>query len=324
MINGTDTLESPWVGGFNNPQFSDADLNNDGVMDLVVFDRSGGNFSTYLNGGTANTVDYTYAPEYEPQFPPDLANWVLIEDFNCDGVADLFNGIPGKVNLYMGFYNANNQLEFQFKQFLPFVGFSGLLNIFVPASDIPAIADVNGDGDLDVLTFDYITGIKIDYYENLSQELTGTCGDTVVFLHASDCWGKIVEFGFSRKDIDSNCGTLLTGNIGTARTVHSGTTLTLFDEDQDGDQDLIMGNVLFPSLNRLLNGGDTSFAYMVQQDTLFPSNDVSVEVPLFASCFMFDVNNDGFEDMIASTNGPLYSENYTCSWHYRNICDWKR
>lgn len=320
VINGTDTLASAWAGGFNNPQFSDADLNNDGLMDLVVFDRSGGKFTTFLNGGASNTVDYTYASEYEAQFPPDLSFWVLLEDFNCDGIDDLFNGRPGKVDLYMGFYNSQNQLSFQFNQFLVFTGFSGLLNIFVSAGDIPAIDDVNGDGDLDVMTFDYVTGIKIDYYENLSMEMTGTCGDTVLFEHASDCWGKIVEYGFTREvDVDSNCGTLLTGPIGSARTAHAGTTLTLFDEDKDGDQDLIMGNILFPSLNRLINGGDSSFAYITDQDTMFPSHDLSVEIPFFASSFMLDVNNDGFEDMIASTNGPLYSENHTCAWYYRNL-----
>ena len=34
-------LINPWAGGFNSPQFSEADLNGDGFMDLFSFDRDG-------------------------------------------------------------------------------------------------------------------------------------------------------------------------------------------------------------------------------------------------------------------------------------------
>ncbi len=320
IIESGDTLLSPWVGGFNNPQFSAADLNNDGIDDLVIFDRSGGKIMTYLNGGTPNMVDYHYSPQFEDYFPADIEHWTLLRDYNCDGVPDLLNGFPGKVNLYLGYYNSDDILEFEFQEFLKYIGFSGTPNIFVSASDIPAIDDVNGDGDLDILTFDFVTGVKIDYYENMSMEYTGTCGDTLIFMHAYDCWGKIVEFGLSREvSIDSNCGTLLTGGGGNHRSAHAGSTLSLFDEDDDGDKELVMGNILFSSLNRLLNGGDTSSAYITHQDTFFPSYDVSVDIPLFASSFFVDINNDNHNDFIASTNAPLISENHTNAWYYRNL-----
>ncbi|HEU4718343.1 MAG TPA: VCBS repeat-containing protein, partial [Bacteroidia bacterium] len=55
-----------WAGGVNFAQFSEIDLNQDGVMDLFVFDRTGNKISTYINNGTAGQVDYHYAPEYIP------------------------------------------------------------------------------------------------------------------------------------------------------------------------------------------------------------------------------------------------------------------
>lgn len=64
-----DTMKLAWCGGLNNPQFSNIDLNNDGIKDLFIFDRTGNRVLTFLGHGTANTVDFTYAPQYESGFP---------------------------------------------------------------------------------------------------------------------------------------------------------------------------------------------------------------------------------------------------------------
>ena len=44
-------LSNPWAGGINQPQISSFDLNNDGFEDLVIFDKSGGVYLTFLNEG---------------------------------------------------------------------------------------------------------------------------------------------------------------------------------------------------------------------------------------------------------------------------------
>ena len=43
-----DTLKNPWAGGFNSVQFSEIDLNLDGIKDLFVFDRTGNRISTFI------------------------------------------------------------------------------------------------------------------------------------------------------------------------------------------------------------------------------------------------------------------------------------
>jgi len=50
---GATTLRYPWAGGLNNPQFSNADLDHDGLQDLVVFDRTGNKLLTFRNNGGA-------------------------------------------------------------------------------------------------------------------------------------------------------------------------------------------------------------------------------------------------------------------------------
>ncbi len=314
----------PWLGGLNNPQFAAADLNNDGIQDLVVFNRAnvlnGDRLFTFINNGTPNQIDYLYAPEYEANFPvfetdsPRVEYWMLMEDFNCDGIADLFACTPGYIQLYLGKYDNDNKIAFEYKSFIQFKGFNGPLNVFVSSVDIPAIVDVNGDGDLDILTF-ALFGFTLEYYENLSQELTGTCGDTILFELREDCWGKFYESGLSKSvTFLDTCGTF--GPKNGPR--HAGSTVFGFDPDKDGDIDLLLGDIAFNNMNFLLNGGNADSAKIVWQDTIFPWYDVEVNVPTFPAAFYLDVNNDGRKDLIIAPNAPKRSLNYNCAWYYEN------
>ena len=81
-------LSHAWAGGLNSPQFCEVDLNSDGIKDLFVFDREGDRVLTFVNNGTPNTVDYSYAPEYESAFP-NMRYWVRMVDYNNDGKNDI-------------------------------------------------------------------------------------------------------------------------------------------------------------------------------------------------------------------------------------------
>src|ERR1051325_10004766 len=82
-------LKMPWAGGHNFCQFSDIDMDFDGKKDLFVFDRTGNKITTYLNNGTANTVDYSFTRNFDNKFPT-LQSWALLHDYNCDGKEDIF------------------------------------------------------------------------------------------------------------------------------------------------------------------------------------------------------------------------------------------
>jgi len=95
MVSGK-WIDNPWVGGLKACQFSELDLNLDGTRDLFIFDRLGNRIVTFINDGTVGTVDYRHAPQYQSKFP-DIQNWALTADYNCDGKMDLFimgNVIP--------------------------------------------------------------------------------------------------------------------------------------------------------------------------------------------------------------------------------------
>ena len=55
--NGSD-LPAPFAGGLNTAQYHHLDINNDGIQDLVLFDRSARRLLTYF----ATAYQYIYHP----------------------------------------------------------------------------------------------------------------------------------------------------------------------------------------------------------------------------------------------------------------------
>ena len=76
----------------------------------------------------------------------------------------------------------------------------------------------------------------------------------------------------------------------------------LFDEEGDGDWDLVLGDLSFQKLNKLVNGGTPDDALMISQDVNFPSYDVSFEQNSYPAPFSIDVDMDGQRDMLVSPN----------------------
>ena len=303
----------PFTGGINNAQLLAVDINNDGILDLFIFDRTGNRVLTFLNGGTPNQVDYTYHPEYEADFPADLHDWALLRDYNCDGVSDLFTSTPQGIRVFKGSHTANNHLQFQLvAPVLDFLKLTGLTNIFVSPVDIPAIDDINGDGDLDILAFD-VNGGYVNYYESQQQELYNGCNDSLKYIMADFCWGDFFEGLYRSVLLNQPCPQIH------PVVKHSGNTLATFDLDNDGDKEGFIGNISFDRLNMVTNGGTPANALGVAQDTIFPNYDVPFLGKSFPSAFFLDVNNDGLKDMIGAVNQQSGSANYHCISYYKNI-----
>ena len=60
------------LAGGNSGQFSEIDLNLDGLKDLVIFDKSGDRINPFLN----INGEYVYAPKYGLNFPK-VKDWML-------------------------------------------------------------------------------------------------------------------------------------------------------------------------------------------------------------------------------------------------------
>lgn len=340
--NGSQVLSNPFAGGLNTPQLSPVDLNNDGIKDLFIFDRSGNVVLTYLNTGVAGQTSYVYAPEYIDNFPV-MQDYAMMRDFNKDGAADIFTASTAfgtqEIQVYEGYYD-NNRLKFKPFRFHyptcptcnPFYiyypdenpGFWNTLTV-VP-TDFPSIDDVDGDGDLDIVSFEPAAGGNVYWWENTSVE-QGFGVDSLHFVLKDRCWGKFYESGMDmcRNSLSPSpdiCMHMLTGGGGVDdrdELLHPGSTLAVYDQDGDGDMELITGDISFDCFNMMTNGGTPEAAWMVAQDTAFPSYDTPVDLPSFPAPFYFDINNDGKRDLLASANNKSINEDQRALWWYENV-----
>ena len=183
-------------------------------------------------------------------------------------------------------------------------------HIYVPIADIPAIVDVDQDGDLDLLSFDP-GGAHVRWYENTSQS---GC-DSMHFVLSDDCWGGFMEAGLTN-DIFLNVACKREAD--TEHPAHAGSTLSTLDLDGDGDQELFLGDLNNSNLVSLRNDGTPVIADMGMVEMHFPPNSTPVDIRQFPASFFVDVSGDGLQDLLVSPNIPGISLNVQNVWYYLN------
>jgi len=319
----------PWVGGMNSCQFSEIDLNLDGIQDLFVFDRHGDRILTFLNGGAPGEVDYNFAPEYIEKFP-GLFDWAILVDYNMDEKEDIFTyskDFPGII-VYKNISNTELEFELEVYPFITTYQGGGYVNLLVTDVDYPAISDIDNDGDIDILTFSAL-GAFVDYHQNQSIEKWGI-PDSLDFVRISSCWGYFAENDESNIVYLDTCVGGINCKINKYENNpvipekddyrHTGSTFLMIDLDGDADKDLLLGDVDYPILIELINGGTPDSAYIISQDILFPSDDIPVDLFSMPAGAYIDINNNGINDLIVSPFDPslITSRNYESVWLYTN------
>lgn len=305
---------NPWAGGFNTPQFSEMDLNKDGIMDLVAFERGFyGSVKCFLHTDSG----WKYAPEYHHAFPA-MRNWMLLRDYNCDGLMDIFTSVPGGVAVWQ--QKLQNDGSFQFVKTANFLlstdSDGNQTALYVAVTDIPAIVDVDDDGDLDILSFNLV-GSRLEFHRNLSQELVTACGE-LIFEKASSCWGYFSEDGNNNTvTLFDTCDNSVSRE--TADGKHAGSTVLALDLTGNGLKDLLLGDITYNNLVNLINGGNLQEASMVSQQTNFPANTVPVDLAVFPAVYHLDADKDGLKDLLIAPNNPNNSLNTNQIWWYKNV-----
>lgn len=315
----SNTLKFPWCGGLNYPQMYRIDLNGDGMKDLFIYEKSTAKHRTYINTGGVGDYPFVYAPQYEWRFPRIFDNWVQLFDFNCDGKEDIFTYNNGFIQVWRNDYNTQNGLTFSLYINVLYATFmaNGYDNLLISSQTHPAFSDVDYDGDLDLLIY----GITVDWFQNMAQENFGRC-DTLVFTEADQCWGKFSSFGnplWNVLTFNTTCRSMGdTTGYGKQMQQHVGQSLLLIDLDGDSDKDALIGDVIQNNITETTNGGTSSTAMMVSQDTAFPYYSLAVAGFTLNVCDFLDINNDNKNDLIVSPFQPFVSDNFRSVWFYKN------
>jgi hypothetical protein len=337
-------LKYPFAGGLNAPQFSSADLDHDLTPDLVLFDRVGGVLLTFINEGAPGNPNYVFRPEYATNFPDGLADWMLMRDFDQDGIMDIFCAAISlasqEIQVFKGYYDGFG-LKFTPHLFTYPANCSACnpLYIFYPddnppawnnfpinRGDVPSIDDIDGDGDLDIVAFTAGTSTTLTMLRNTSVE-NGLPLSKPQYELYDNCWGRFFENGMEGCKAQLSChpDTCFVDCAGVQApgseerdNLHPGAAISTFDYENDGDRDLLLGNVSYDCVVLMYNGGTPQNAWMVSQDTSFPSNNVPVSIRTFPGTYLIDYDNDGKRDLIAALNNPTSGEDRKGVWLYQN------
>ncbi len=308
------------IGGINNLQAYDFTGGNN--RQILLFDRDGNrlNFLRWENGAfqfykeKIPGHEYNSVPEWL-ESPPPIYNWVVVAPglcgeykyiftASCDNRVRLLKARPVSDGFgYDGLEILSDSLKY----------WNGTeeKNLIVNSMDIPGIADVDQDGDLDILTFAPLGG-ALQWFRNES----GECGKFELVL-ADPCWGDFFETGITKAVLLDTCPPGFVSGIGGG--LHTGSTVLPYDFDGNGLIDVALGDLNFNNINLLYNGGTPQNARITAQDTAFPSANVPIDIPQFPAVFLLDADNDGDQDLLAAPNSVNNGIDIDNLWFYENI-----
>lgn len=310
-------LHNAWAGGLNNAQFGKFDLDGDGWDDLLVFDRHGDRLLPFIFSRQNQAEVYTYAPYYR-RFFPVLNHWFQVADYNGDAKPDIFSYTPGGIMVYK---NTGDQVPRFVKAVDPYItSLQGSIytNLLVTYVDYPVIADLDGDGDLDILTF-WGLGSWVELHRNMSVEVTGSA-DSLLFRKETGCWGRFAENPESNIIYLDTCYAGGSARFPSNDPKHTGSTFCLLDMNGDQKLDLLLGDVDYPDPAPLINAGSNMEAEMVEQLPQYPVMD-PVYLWSFPLAQHIDITNSGRKDLVVSPFDPslVKSRGSESVWLYKDI-----
>ena len=321
IIKEGNALERAWDGGYNRPVFFEADLNEDGLEDLILVENT--NLTTFAFPYLASDAGYQYTPEMTAVLPP-IEIWAVAKDYDGDGLKDIFSfkefaALPN--NYGLAIYKASMEtgsLTYDIVvEYLEYEDDAGVMQPFkVNELTPPTIEDVDKNGVLDILLFDESTRY-LNHFKNI--------GNTSNFQYVlwDYCWGDFTIADTSAQiGLGINCDSLgfkpTETESGTAKILHGAATVSLIDVDGDEDCDIIMGVTEDTDIRLLENGGTVSEALMTSVETAYPFNTTLPNAAFLPKAYTVDVNHDNLTDLIIA---PSISGSYNVDnlWHYKNI-----
>lgn len=330
FVDGSGTkLEKALSGGFHCPQFSPCDVNGDGKKDIVIYDKLDGSVSTYINKGGVGEVKYELDNRFAAYFPKMRAfSWMLLRDYNNDGYEDIFTVGPQSYIIYKNIsYTVSGRPAFvelppiYYRNMSPSGSTIEYNAMSTPSIHLPGIYDIDFDGDLDIMSYSNLGGAII-LYMNYQVE-KNLPADSIDMYLVDLCWGYFTDYDCNNYIVNTcskNPEWRLYGERHTA-----GSSITLFDADDDQDIDLLIGNEGCSHMTMLYNAKPNN---MMQYDSfyMYDTNYVAqgnrAEVSIYPAAYFMDIDNDGKRDLVYapnSTDWQYFIEEINQVRWFRNI-----
>ena len=317
-------LSNPWVGGLTAPQWSAFDADLDGDDDLFAFDRDG---SRVLMFERIPGEDLTLRKDWTEGWP-DMVDWCLLRDYNCDGKPDIFTSHQNGIRVFTNTTQSGEGPSFDPEPVTLFATFDLIgsdpsdLPVICLGMDLPAIMDHDDDGDLDIITFTETASTLYRFEGQTPCGLDLEC--------TNRCYGMLAEAAennalFIGDDFECSFNVENPGMVvsDVSRTgLHAGGALTSLQLEPGGPKDLIISDVTYPeALAVVLEVGPSSLDSATHVDPTFPSNlygDQAVNLVRFPAAFHLDVDQDGVRDLLFSPNTPFETNDDESVHFFRN------
>ena len=260
---------------------------------------------------------------------------MLLRDFDCDGLPDLFTGYQNSIHVYRNTTAAPGVPTFE-PYALPLTASWDFgtgtqeLPLVCLTIDKPAIFDVDNDGDLDFICF---TETSTSLYRFSGQS---ACGLDLVCTNR--CYGMVSEGSEDNTlfiGADHNCSFNVVDPEGRPAPieaeaaerdgVHAGGAITALQFDGENFHDLLISDVTYPTMSGLMLedaiDGQDSTAWV---DMAFPAlvphagEADSIVLERFPAAYPIDPDADGDWDLVISPNIALEINGDQCVQLWEN------
>lgn len=286
--NGTFANQIPYATNGGSASVYVADLDGDADVDMVTVNSDLNTISVLRNNGDgtfANAVE-TYDTGYYP---------VSVCAADLDGDMDMDLIVANGNSYHISIFRNNGDGTFA----IPAEDWAngGTFSTSVCA------ADVDGDGDMDVVTSNYYVSNDISVIKNngdgsFAAPIPYATGHYPYAICAADLDGDGDIDIVTANNFSNNISVLKNNGDGTfadqipCKTGNTPNSVYATDIDKDGDIDLITANIHSNDISVIKNNSDGSFAAPIAYKT--GSEPVSA--------YVADINGDGYPDVITANN----------------------
>jgi hypothetical protein len=243
------------------------------------------------------------------------SGWAFMYDYNFDGFSDLFSvsRMNSGIIQYKGDYGVNGYSFTCVDSAIHYTyGAGQTANILASSNLVPDFNDIDNDGDMDIIGQTTTCVGTYAYYRNNVQEDQLPFDSLNSYTLVTNQWGRFALRGGGYNYVrvehfhDTSCAgppspLQLWDPTDLARKDDTYSSVKTIDLDGDGDKDALIGDSQAINLLAVYNGGDSAFADMVTQDTLYPTNQ-PVSMKSFTGSSYVDVDNDGKRDLLVGNS----------------------